>query len=226
MRSSSVIFALLVALLGCNETSTPAISSESDANSALATTAFVSKTFVYDCENSFSLVARLDHPERLWVFFPQKTQQLDRVQSASGEKYAHGDNWLWFKGGDLMVNFNDALYKRCENQPQKAVWEHAKLSGVSYRAIGNEPGWVLEITQGEQLVYIGDYGATQLNFAFQQPSVNGAQTRYIGQHNNQNIEVTISPTHCVDSMSGQAFSTSVNLVVNGKTLSGCGKALY
>lgn len=224
MRSQITLLMMFVGLLGCNETNANRIGSQPV--QTIPTSSFTSKTYVYDCENNFSLVARLDNPERLWVFFPSKTQQFDRAPSASGEKFTHADNWLWFKGQDLMVNFQDTQYKACKSQPQKAVWEHAKLSGVSYRAVGNEPGWVLEITQGEQLVYVGDYGANTIHFPFQEPSLSETQTRYVAQNGEQRIEVTISRGSCVDSMSGQAFNSSVNLVLNNKTLQGCGRALY
>ena len=34
------------------------------------------------------------------------------------------------------------------------VWHKAKLRGVAFRAIGQEPGWLLEITNGKEIVLV------------------------------------------------------------------------
>jgi len=38
------------------------------------------------------------------------------------------------------------------------VWQQAKLRGVSFRAIGQEPGWLLEITDSSEILLVTDYG--------------------------------------------------------------------
>ncbi len=39
-----------------------------------------------------------------------------------------------------------------------SVWHRAKLRGVAFRAIGQEPGWLLEITNGTEILLVTDYG--------------------------------------------------------------------
>jgi hypothetical protein len=39
------------------------------------------------------------------------------------------------------------------------VWHAAKLRGVAFRAIGQEPGWLLEMTTGEKILGAGNWGA-------------------------------------------------------------------
>ena len=38
------------------------------------------------------------------------------------------------------------------------VWHEAKLRGVLFRAIGQEPGWLLEITDGSEILLVTGYG--------------------------------------------------------------------
>ncbi len=40
-------------------------------------------------------------------------------------------------------------YLDCTYDRRASIWEHAKLSGVDFRAVGNEPGWVLEVREGD-----------------------------------------------------------------------------
>lgn len=41
-------------------------------------------------------------------------------------------------------------------------WEEAKRRGVDFRAVGDEPGWWLEIERGERIEFVTDYGATRV----------------------------------------------------------------
>ena len=52
-----------------------------------------------------------------------------------------------------------------------AIWEDAKLRGVDFRAVGNEPGWNLEISADGEMVFIGNYGQTEYKFPTPEPSV-------------------------------------------------------
>ena len=44
------------------------------------------------------------------------------------------------------------------------VWHAAKLRGVAFRAIGQEPGWLLEITNGEEILLVTDYGKNKKSY--------------------------------------------------------------
>ena len=84
---------VLMLLAGClnttapdkNINSQPAIKSQQDP-----------KTFVYECSNAFSFVARIeDHTA--WLFLPQKTLSLPQVPSGSGVKFSDGTDIFWSK---------------------------------------------------------------------------------------------------------------------------------
>ena len=51
------------------------------------------------------------------------------------------------------------------------VWHQAKLRGVSFRAIGQEPGWLLEITDGSEILLVTDYGQTKTSYPYVEPDV-------------------------------------------------------
>ncbi len=105
------------------------------------------------------------------------------------------------------------------------VWHKAKLRGVAFRAIGQEPGWLLEITNGEQILVVTDYGQDRQSYPFVEPREDKAARKTVFQVNDS-TSVLIEGKPCSDSMSGESFQTTVTVTLNGKSLKGCGRALF
>lgn len=106
------------------------------------------------------------------------------------------------------------------------VWQRAKLRGVAFRAIGQEPGWLLEITNGEQIVLVLDYGQTRLELPYVEPRVSEPERRTEFILSDHDTVVEIRGERCADTMSGEQFETSVRVTVDGRELQGCGRALF
>ncbi len=106
------------------------------------------------------------------------------------------------------------------------VWHAARLRGISFRAIGQEPGWLLEITNGEKIYLITDYGQTKITSPYVDPNVNPAQHTTVFTVKDQKLEIIIEGKECSDVMSGEKFNVSVFVILKGKKFKGCGKALY
>ncbi len=104
------------------------------------------------------------------------------------------------------------------------VWHKAKLRGVAFRAIGQEPAWLLEITEGSDITVVTDYGQTKTKYPYVKPKVN--QAARITHYMLDGLTVQIEGTSCIDTMSGYKFETTVELQFSGKNLRGCGRALY
>lgn len=91
---------------------------------------------------------------------------------------------------------------------------------ASYFALGQEPGWTLEITP-ERLNYSGDYGAVRLTEQHDGAVAQGSGRSFSGER----VKVRIGAGPCSDSMSGRRFAETVELRVDGKILEGCGGTL-
>jgi uncharacterized membrane protein len=106
------------------------------------------------------------------------------------------------------------------------IWHKAKLRGVAFRAVGQEPGWLLEITNGEEILIITDYGSNRASMPYVEPVVyqEERRTQYVVGEYNTTIEIRGEP--CTDTMSGESFEVSVTLFLNNKELHGCGRALF
>ena len=106
------------------------------------------------------------------------------------------------------------------------VWHAAKLRGVAFRAIGQEPGWLLEMTTGEKILLVTESGQTKTEYPYVEPEVFQGQRKSIFLVVPDEFKVTIEGINCTDSMSGESFEVSVFVELNGKKLKGCGRALY
>jgi len=107
-----------------------------------------------------------------------------------------------------------------------SIWHEAKLRGVAFRAVGQEPGWLLEITTGAEILLVLDYGENRKSYPWVEPVVFQEEriTRYIIDEAELTIE--IRGQRCQDVMSGEQFEVSVTIIMPGRQLAGCGRALY
>ncbi len=185
------------------------------------------KTFVYECPDDYSFVARTED-SKVWLFLPGKTIDLPRVTAASGVRYTDGDILFWSKGSEAMLEDGNSRHTGCRNNPARAIWEHAKLNGVDFRATGNEPGWHLEISNRRDILLVTDYGQTRYQFTSatlqEEPYTESAV--YHARNRRDIVEVVVTARPCRDTMSDAVFPSTVTVIINDKRLAGCGKPLH
>lgn len=112
----------------------------------------------------------------------------------------------------------------CKSDPKSAPWEHAKLNGADYRAVGNEPPWNLEIHGGNRLLLVSGYGAPVIEYDLDEPVVDTVNRTTRWESDGLILEVI--GTSCSDTMSGALFGSKAVVTWNGQTLWGCGRALH
>jgi uncharacterized membrane protein len=105
------------------------------------------------------------------------------------------------------------------------VWHAAKLRGVAFRAIGQEPGWLLEITNGEEILLVTDYGKNKKSYPYIEPQEDQAARKTVFSVDDS-TSILIEGKPCTDSMSGESFEVTVTVTQGEKTLQGCGRALF
>ena len=222
MNRASTIILSIIAINSCAYTHT-----DNPAHTERQNTEIKPQTFVYECPNDFSFVARIES-EKAWLFLPDGTINLAQVQSASGTKYSNESDTFWIKGDEAIIETSEDKHTDCRNNRAKAIWEHAKLNGADFRAIGNEPGWHMEISNKQDILLVTDYGQQTYQFtsAIIKSKPHDRTTSYHAQSNGNNVEIVIKGIPCQDSMSGEAFSATVSVLVNNMRYMGCGKALH
>jgi uncharacterized membrane protein len=109
---------------------------------------------------------------------------------------------------------------------QMPSWDAARAAGVDFRAVGQEPGWIADIYTQNRIVLLLDYGETLIELPRSEPTypVEGA-TLYETQGGGHTARITIRRAACEDAMSGEPYPSTVELVIDGRTLEGCGRSV-
>jgi putative lipoprotein len=185
------------------------------------------KAYVYECNNGYTFITSVDD-ENAYLFLPDKTARLAKVPSASGVKYSNGLITFWSKGDEALLNAGDIIYRDCKNNRAKAIWENAKLNGIDFRAVGNEPGWYLEITASDKIRFVSNYGQDRHEFTTPKPKIDkqARMTTYTTYNDTNTLTVVIRGRPCQDSMSGESFATTVTVILDNTKFQGCGRALH
>ncbi len=184
------------------------------------------RTFVFRCEDGYGFTARIEG-QTAWLFLPGQTVDLPRVPSGSGARYSRGAITFWNQDERALLSADGQSHRNCKNNHSQAIWEHAKLNGVDFRAVGNEPGWHLEISS-DTLIFVGDYGQTVFEFKTPPPAVSPdqRQTIYRAANGSHRLVVRIQGRRCHDTMSDEKFEATVSVSLDGQQYQGCGRALH
>jgi uncharacterized membrane protein len=180
---------------------------------------------VFDCGNGLVFMVRTV-PGEATVFPPQtlggEAITLPQVETAAGARYAAGGVSYASNGGLASFEIRDRLFADCTSNPGAAPTAEGLRRGVVYRARGNEPSWLLEISQ-QQITLTTELGAHHTDFAYREPTIAGARTTYRTFAGTQELLVVIDRMHCNDSMSGEPFESVVTVTFENATLFGCGR---
>jgi len=180
-------------------------------------------TYVFVCDEQTAYTVRTT-AAKAWVFHPNGTLMLPAVPASKGVKYSDGAFELWIDGQQAQLGESGSELQRCRNDRRRAVWEKAKLDGADFRAVGNEPGWNLEILEGSRIVLVADYGAARLEQPLPQPMIDQQARATRWDAGELVVEVIGRP--CRDSMSGESFEATVVVTWGERILRGCGRALH
>ncbi|MDX2413346.1 MAG: hypothetical protein QNK16_12870 [Woeseiaceae bacterium] len=119
----------------------------------------------------------------------------------------------------------DDPVRREQELAKSSIWHKAKLRGVAFRAIGQEPGWLLEIKNGEEILVVTNYGQNRNLYPYVDPQEDKAARKTVFQVD-ANTRVLIEGMPCSDSMSGETFQSTVTVTLGAQVLKGCGRALF
>jgi len=96
-----------------------------------------------------------------------------------------------------------------------------------FRAVGQEPGWQLELRIGSEMRFTYDYGKGSAVTPAARARVDartGTRTFHAVTEAND-LRVEIVPVACQDSMSGKPFPATVTVTLNDRSFRGCGESL-
>ena len=185
------------------------------------------QAFAWDCDDGLAVVSQLDaDTDELWLFLPTETVKLAHLAAASGAKYGSDDISFWSKGEEAMLAAN-GMNRKCSVNRFRSNIESIKLSGGDFWAVGNEPGWSLEI-YSDWLVLTTGYGEQRHEVLITGRSEDRTAQPYAfrGMAGDEEIVVGLRAGPCFDTMSGEEFETAVEIDLGEQHLIGCGTALH
>lgn len=231
MRMKHLFTVLLICILGygCStgqkkrsavESSQPALVELPDFSSVNT-----DNVFAYECGDSLQFSAHVTK-DSTWLFLPDTTLKVLPVKSGSGARFQAHSYLYWSKGDEALLQLPQGSLMSCKSIPQEKSWAAARIRGVDFRAIGQEPGWLLEITKRKQIKYIGNYGEDTLVTQYPKPRTDRPQrTIYNTETGGHSLQVEITNEPCTDGMSGFGFPATVTVTLDGETYKGCGRTL-
>ena len=131
-------------------------------------------------------------------------------------------------GGRPVTAFGARMFASGPDRA-RALWDGVLFElerDRDFTAVGQEPGWWLEIQQGKGLLLLYAYGEKLLKL----PAARGVRdssgaVTYQVKSDSTDLRIVATQTACADAMSGKPYPMTVTVSINGETLRGCGQPL-
>ncbi len=183
------------------------------------------RTLVYECgSGGYEFVART-LPGKIALYLPSGYRVLAQQKVASGTRYADVGISLWSKGPEARLELGSTRILSCQLNHSRVPWEEARLRGVDFRAVGQEPGWYLELQHEGQMLFVAQYGSQRAVFETPDPELVDNREIYQVATDGHQIRVEIELHHCTDVMSGEIYDSRVSVQLDTNVYRGCGLAL-
>lgn len=165
------------------------------------------------------------HDDAMQLKFPGQTLALQQMASAAGMRYADSaGNAFTREGDDASLTLAGGGQYECTRRQRASPWTEAAARGIAFRAVGSEPGWLVDIGKGgvPSLHAILDYGQRSVDVAQMHQATRGFEGRTA---DGTVVTLEVSRSACQDGMSGESFEAEATLVVGDKSYRGCGAFL-
>ncbi len=180
---------------------------------------------VYTCPDGFRFSARAGADEA-HLDLGTRRLTLPRDPVDTGSRYADDEALFEARRGEATIEVDASIRSGCRGQDAADPWQAAALRGVDLRAHGQEPGWSVEVVQGERLriVQAGEEGMLVAPEPARERTGSGA-TVYTGRADGQRLRLRLTESACTDSMSGESYPLTATLTLDDRQLRGCARRL-
>jgi uncharacterized membrane protein len=158
------------------------------------------------------------------IDFSGRSLTLQHGESLVGARYSDGKGNAFTRDGDHATLALAGESHACTLTDTVSPWNSAATRGVTFRAVGNEPGWWVEISGGTRpaLHAALDYGDRLIDA----PELVATRGRFSGHASDGAVVLlTVERGECRDAMSGAAFEASATLAAGSQVYRGCGAFL-
>jgi len=179
----------------------------------------------YQCEDLRIDVTFLGGEEAA-LTLPDRDLVLRRVDATAFPRFAAGgEEFAMGEGSAASLQLEGGERISCTGTGERSPWGAARGRGILFRAVGNEPGWWVEVegTQPPTIRIYLDHGTVERVFPQAITLANRSGFRAGGETGG--IELLIVPAPCMDPMSGVRFPSSVMAILEEGELNACGRFL-
>ncbi|SDG33880.1 putative lipoprotein [Limimonas halophila] len=180
----------------------------------------------YRCDGGGRVEALFRGGDTLRLFPPGgHATRLTRARSASGARYTGGGLTFWDKGDTALLSRGGAAPLECERTGKRAAWADAAVQGGRFRALGQEPGWLVTVG-ADRITAKLDYGRTVVRAPSPEPTKRADTTTWTTQTGDgRQLGIIARDEACRDAMSGHRFPMTVTLRLGDRRYRGCGRWL-
>lgn len=142
--------------------------------------------------------------------------EMKQVLAASGAKYEAADDpstSFWNKGRNGTLVVKGKTYPLCTPV--------AVAPSQAFSATGNEPGWRLDIVNG-QLTLLTNNGATRTTLPAPKPEAIPSGRKYTASTDGRVVTAMVLDRVCHDTMTGMPRPNTVEVTIDRTILKGCG----
>jgi uncharacterized membrane protein len=181
----------------------------------------------YGCQDDLAFSAEFGG-DGVTLLLPDQRARLEQSVEGGGTVYTDERLTLRLDGDEVWLESVDGWFLSCHMIEGPEPWAAARRRGAAFRAIGQEPGWTVELWPGEEMILALAYGEDTLRVA----TGEGERGReagsvvYRGESAGRHATVTLQERVCHDTMSGVPAPVSVLAQVDGRRYSGCGRWLH
>ncbi len=199
------------------------------AKAAAGDTAPASGTLRFRCESGQLLTVRFDTGANKAFLSGGDTDEraLDARPAASGFLYESPMESIRGRGTVIQYARGRMAPSECLMIPegQHRILQERRAAGIQWRALGQEPGWIVDVKADGGLEAQLAYGQRRISTPPANRESENGTTRWTAQTEAGSLDLTVTRGPCSDTMADDRYWFSATLVVDGQTLRGCAQPL-
>jgi uncharacterized membrane protein len=226
----ALLLALSIMLGACVQQTAPTPASSSPALD-LAHAQGHEITWLYTCTDGGQFTARF-HKDQVRLFLPGRSLLLTADTATDAQRYRTstqtGEAQFLSKGQNGTLQVPGQSDRHCTGGMEPGPWEKAARMGVTFRAAGFDPEWVLDITgegRDKSIAFSALTIGGHQRFPWKEPERNGDRLLWNIPAHGEILTVLVAPRPCTAPMSNQTFPQSVTVMLGDETFQGCGRPL-